>query len=260
MQNADTPGPGWDAALYDRAFDVIPRFGEAVVDLLAPRPGLRVLDLGCGTGRLTAMIAAAGAEVTGMDGDAAMVAQARQNHPAIPFVVGRGQDFVLAEPVDAVFSNAALHWMSPPEAVAASIYRALKPGGRLVAEMGGRGNVATLIAALEQVLREQGVERPERFSPWYFPSIPEYAALLERTGFEVQYMYLFDRPTPFEGEEGMANWVAMFGAAWLAPLPVERRPRAAQRVVELTRPALYRDGGWVADYRRLRLVAVKPTA
>jgi trans-aconitate methyltransferase len=197
VQDHKPGAPAWDAALYDRSFGVIPQFGTPVVDLLAPSPGLKVLDLGCGTGQLTAAIAAAGADVTGMDGDAAMVAQARQNYPNIPFLVGRGQDFTLAEPVDAVFSNAALHWMSPPEAVAQHVFAALNPGGRLVAEMGGQGNVAILVDALEQALGEEGVEEPRRFSPWYFPSIPEYSALLERTGFEVQYMYLFDRPTPF---------------------------------------------------------------
>ena len=109
----------------------------------------------------------------------------RELYPQLRFEVARGEDFAVEEPVDAVFSSAALHWMSPPEAVAASVARALKPGGRFVAEMGGRGNIATIVAAIYQALAEEGIPRERVRNPWYFPSIGEYASLLERAGFEV---------------------------------------------------------------------------
>src|SRR5215217_4859847 len=122
----------WDSSLYDESFGIISAFGAGVVELLAPRPGERIVDLGCGTGALTAEIAAAGAEIVGIDASEAMIDRARELYPQLRFEVAKGEEFTLEYPVDAVFSSAALHWMSPPEAVAASVARALKPGGRFV--------------------------------------------------------------------------------------------------------------------------------
>ena len=248
----------WDSRLYDESFGIITRLGTGVVDLLAPRPGERIVDLGCGTGHLTAQIADAGAEVIGLDADQAMVARARSVYPHLRFEAARGEAFTLEAPVDAVFSSAALHWMSPPEAVAACVHSALKPGGRCVAEMGGRGNVAAIIGAIYGALAEEGIPRERVQNPWYFPSIGEYAPLLERAGFEVVFMHLFDRPTPLDDcPGGAADWVRMFGTDFLRVVPSEHRERVLARVNDLTGPILCRDGRWVADYRRLRFVAVK---
>ncbi len=248
----------WDAEAYDRTVSIVTRLGAGVLELLAPRPGLRVLDLGCGTGHLTAEIAAAGADVIGIDAAPSMIARARALYPHLRFEVARGEDFALAAPVDAVFSNAALHWMTRPAAVAACVARALVPGGRFVAEMGGHGNVATVVAALRQALAEEGVPPAAQPQPWYFPTIPEYAALLEQAGFEVTYMHLFDRPTPLDDcPAGAADWVRLFGGAFLAAVPPARHDAVAARVSALVRPTLYRDGRWFADYRRLRFVAVR---
>jgi trans-aconitate methyltransferase len=219
---------------------------------------MRVLDLGCGTGHLTAQIAAAGADVLGLDAAPSMIERARALYPHLRFEVARAEDFTLDAPVDAVFSNAALHWMRPPEAVVARVARALVPGGRFVAEMGGQGNVATVIAALRQALAEEGVLPAAQPDPWYFPGIAEYATLLERVGFEPTLMHLFDRPTPLDDcPGGAADWVRLFGGAFLDAVPPERRDASAARVADLVRPALYREGHWIADYRRLRFVAVR---
>jgi trans-aconitate methyltransferase len=248
----------WDAEAYDAQASIVTRLGTPVLDLLAPGPGMRVLDLGCGTGHLTAQIAAAGAEAIGLDADAAMVSRARALYPHLRFEIARGEDFTLDAPVDAVFSNAALHWMTEPAAVAASVARALVPGGRFVAEMGGEGNVAVLLDAIRRALTDAGVPRERQAMPWYFPSIGEYAALLERAGLEPTYMHLFDRPTPLDDcPEGPADWYRIFGGAFLAVAPAERQGRVLARATELARPALYRDGRWYADYRRLRFVAVR---
>jgi trans-aconitate methyltransferase len=252
------PGTGWDSRLYDESFRIITQLGAGVVELLAPRPGERIVDVGCGTGALTAQIAAAGAEIVGIDASEAMVARARELYPQLRFEVAKGEEFTLEYPVDAVFSSAALHWMSPPEAVAASVARALKPGGRFVAEMGGRGNISTIVGAIYQVLAEEGIPRERVRNPWYFPSIGEYASLLERAGFEVVLMQLFDRPTPLDDcPNGVADWLRMFGGDFLAAVPATRREHFQERVNELTRPLLERAGRWVADYRRLRFMAVK---
>ena len=211
---------GWDSTLYDESFGIITQMGAGVVELLGPRPGERIVDLGCGTGGLTARIAAADAEVVGIDASDAMIARARELYPQLQFEVAKGEDFAVDSPVDAVFSSAALHWMSPPEAVAASVARALKPGGRFVAEMGGKGNIATILGAIYQALAEEGISRDQVRNPWYFPSIGEYASLLERAGFEVMLMQLFDRPTPLDDcPNGVADWLRMFGGAFLAAVP-----------------------------------------
>jgi trans-aconitate methyltransferase len=251
----------WDSKLYDESFGIITQLGAGVIELLTPRPGERIIDLGCGTGALTAQIAAAGAEVVGIDASEAMIARARELYPQVRFEVAKGEDFAVDAPIDAVFSNAALHWMSPPEVVAASVARALGPGGRFVAEMGGIGNIATIVAATHQALAEEGIPREQVRNPWYFPSIGEYASLLERTGFEVRFMQLFDRPTPLDDcPNGITDWLRMFGGDLLAPVPAERRTRVQERVNELTRPRLEQDGRWVADYRRLRFMAVRPAS
>ncbi len=243
----------WDAGLYDDKHSFVWEHGAALLDLLAVQPGERVLDLGCGTGHLTARIAAAGAEVVGIDSSAAMVEQARRSYPDLRFEVADARDFSFAEPFDAVFSNAVLHWITEPERVVACVRRALRPSGRFVAEFGGGGNVKAIIAALDTAARRLGVGSFP--CPWYYPSLGEYAALLERNGFEVTFAVLFDRPTPLEGEQGLRDWVRMFAADFVAGLAPERREDLLRLVEEEARPSLYQDGKWVADYRRLRVVA-----
>ncbi len=251
-----SPAPSrWDAARYGREYAFVWEYGAGVVELLNPRPGERILDLGCGTGQLTQRIAAAGAEVVGMDRDPAMIAAAQANYPGLTFVTGDATGFIFDQPFDAIFSNAALHWIRPPEQAAASIARALRPGGRLVAELGGHGNIQHLAGALQQALAEIGASAR---NPWYFPGLGEYAALLEANGLAVVSAALFDRPTRLDGDAPIENWLRMFGGWAIDGVPEARRPALFRRVEELARPALYRDGAWWADYRRLRLAAIKP--
>jgi trans-aconitate methyltransferase len=248
----------WNASLYDDRHAFVYQHGADLIELLKPQPGERVLDLGCGTGHLTAKIRDAGAEVLGIDASAEMVEQGRHNFTGVPFEVADARDYRSDRPFDAVFSNAALHWIKPPGAAAETIAAALKPGGRLVAEFGGRGNVGQIVAALQAAIGSYFGPVAEDVNPWYFPSIAEYAALLERAGLEVRYALLFDRPTPLEdGEAGMANWLDMFGEPCLAAVPQEARHEVIAGAIERMRPQLWREGRWTADYRRLRVVAVK---
>ena len=176
------------------------------------KAGERILDVGCGTGQLTAEIAKSGAEVVGLDQSAEMIASARENYPELQFEVADIAATNYDSEFDAVFSNAALHWVRNQDGAIAAIARALKPGGRLVFEMGGRGNIQQIWTAAMQALTAMGVKDPEKLSPWFYPSIGEYAPMLESRGLQVTFAVLFDRPTPLEGgERGLRNWLEMFG-------------------------------------------------
>jgi trans-aconitate methyltransferase len=243
----------WDAARYQDKHSFVWRYGADLVELLAAQPGERILDLGCGTGQLTAEIARSGARVTGLDNSADMLAEARQNFPGLTFVSGEASAFDFSEQFDAVFSNAVLHWVKNADGAAASIARALRPGGRFVAEFGGKGNIATVQAALRALLGPAA----DNQSPWYYPSIGEYSAVLERHGLEVRNASLFDRPTPLEGENGLDQWLRMFGQTYLGKLSPEQGDGVVRQLEEMLRPALYSDGIWTVDYRRLRVVAIR---
>jgi trans-aconitate methyltransferase len=248
----------WNAGLYDTSHSFVWQFGRALVALLEPAHGERILDIGCGTGRLTHEIAEAGARVVGIDYSPAMVAQARANYPSLEFAACGVCEMDYAEEFDAVFSNAVLHWVKPPIAAARTMARALKPGGRLVVELGGHGNVAALVDAAYRALGQLGIPEPERLNPWYFPSVAEYASLLEECGIEVTLAVLFDRPTPLEdGEHGIDQWFRMFGGPLMAPLSADQVPEFLRLVRERAAPHLWRDGSWIADYRRLRVVGCK---
>jgi trans-aconitate methyltransferase len=241
---------GWDAGSYQTRHAYVFKHGEGLVELLDPKPGERVLDLGCGSGQLTAKIAAAGAAVIGIDLSPDMIAQARANYPEIKFDVADATTFEIDTSVDAVFSNALLHWVNDAAAAIACVHRALKPGGRFVMEMGGKGNTRTLLAAVREVAGELR-------NPWFYPSVGEYSALLERAGFEVRFATLFDRPTIVEGESGMEDWLSMFGGKLFAGIREDRQREIRREVANRLRPVMFRDGNWIVDYRRLRVVAVK---
>jgi trans-aconitate methyltransferase len=247
----------WDPQLYNDRAGFVTKAGEDLVELLAPRAGERVLDLGCGTGELTAAIAARGAAVTGLDFSDAMVETARARHPAPTFVAADAQGLTDRAAFDAVFSNAALHWMPRMEDVVAGVARALARPGRFVAELGGAGNTATVLRGLRAVLPTLG-EDPERHIPWTFPSPATYATLLERHGFRVRYLTHFDRPSRMAGEEGLRTWLALFSERLLHALG-DRRETFFARMEDACRPALYRNDAdgprWDIDYVRLRFVA-----
>lgn len=245
----------WDTNLYDDKHSFVYKFGEDVVSLLDPQPGERILDLGCGTGHLTQQIADAGAEVVGLDSSVEMVAQARALYPDLTFIHGDGADFHFDQPFDAVFSNAALHWIKQPEQVADCVHAVLKPGGRFVAEMGGAGNVETYLQAAFDAFEALGYPLPEH--PWYFPSPGEYATLLEARGFRVTYMIHFDRPTTLDGDEGLANFARIFTPQFIEMVAEEQRGAFFREIENRTRDRLYVDGRWVMDYVRLRFRAFR---
>ncbi len=251
-----TSKQAWNPELYEARHAFVWELGQGILELLRPEKNERILDLGCGTGKLTDKIAESCAEVIGLDASPDMIGQARQNYPGLRFILADAAFMQFEQEFDAIFSNAALHWMLDSQQVARSMARALKPGGRLTAELGGKGNIAQIEAALHEILPRH-YEGPRPAPRTWFPSIPEYSNILEQAGFEVRMAHLFDRPTPLEGEQGMENWLRQFSWYNFEPLVRERREPALADVVEHLRTSLYRGGQWFADYRRLRLCAVK---
>ena len=248
----------WDAKLYDAKHDFVWKYGSDVVSLLDPRAGERILDLGCGTGHLTAQIAESGANVTGVDRSAEMIAAARLAYPKLKFEISDARNLSYREEFDAVFSNATLHWIHEPELVLQGVSKALRAGGRFVAEFGGNKNIRVMQDAFDRALVELRAAKPGEVQPWYYPSVSEYSTLAERNGFEVRLIMLFDRPTGLaDGAAGMRNWIVMFGAEYLAKAGEGRREDYLRKVEGMLRPKLMRDGRWWADYRRLRLAAYK---
>jgi len=241
----------WNAERYQRHAGFVAELGAPVLDLLAPAAGERILDLGCGDGALTEKIVAAGAEVVGVDASPEMVAAACRR--GLDARLANGADLSFSAAFDAVFSNAALHWMPDPDPVIAGVRRALKPGGRFVGEFGGHGNVATIVVALVAVLTRRGVAA-EQVVPWYFPTARDYRDRLERHGFTVSAIMLTPRPTPLPTD--VEGWLDTFARGIFIRLPPDERAAARSEAIELLRPALCDDrGNWTADYVRLRFAA-----
>lgn len=245
----------WNAHLYDAAAHFVTDYGSALIDLLKPQPGERILDVGCGTGHLTKQIQNAKAQVVGIDASPNMIETAKAAYPDVEFLLADASDFRFDQPFDAIFSNAALHWVQDAEGAVRCMSAALKPGGRFVIEMGGKGNVQNLIGGLFEALKQ--FDCLDATHRWYFPSIGEYASLLERYGIEPTSVLLFDRPTRLEGENAIEDWFTIFGANIVADVSEECFGDAVQKAKDILRPKLFREGDWYADYRRLRIVGRK---
>jgi len=244
----------WDPERYARTARFVAEYGASVLDLLDPQPGERILDLGCGDGALTVEIARAGAVVVGVDASAEQIAAARAL--GIDARVMSGDALTFEAEFDAVFTNAALHWIKDAPAVISGVRRALRPGGRFVGEMGGAGNVASVRGALHEALTGRGID-PDRLDPWFFPDETEYGGLLKAGGFEVLAIERFSRPTPIPGP--LEDWLDTFGESFLMALPEADRGSTKAAIAANLRPTLCDDAGkWTVDYVRLRFEARLP--
>lgn len=248
---ATTMAQRWTAGGYETNARFVSDLGVPVVELLDPRPGERILDLGCGDGALTQRIVDAGADVVGFDASAELATAARQRE--IKVDLGDAHALPYEGEFDAVFSNAALHWMHRPAEVVRGVWRALRSRGRFVAEMGGHGNIAAIRTALAAVFAKCGLDHGV-IRAQYYPTAEEYAKLLAGQGFAVVFMELFARPTPLP--TGMEGWLSTFAAGSFARLPESEREPVKAEAIALLRPALCdRKGRWTADYVRLRFSA-----
>jgi SAM-dependent methyltransferase len=243
----------WDPEQYQRNAHFVTDLAGPVLDLLGARAGERILDLGCGEGSLAAQLVAIGCDVFAIDASAAQVQACRQR--GIACAVGDGERLAFDSEFDAVFSNAALHWMRDADAVIAGVLRALRPGGRFVGEFGGHGCVAAIRAALHAELAARGHD-PVALEPWFFPTAEAYAGRLQRAGFTVRHVELTPRPTSLP--TGLRGWLDTFTEAFVGSLPAGERSGVLDAVETRLAPIL-RDGAgvWTADYTRLRFVAAK---
>ena len=241
----------WNAEDYAHHARFVADLARPLVGMLDPKPGETILDLGCGDGVLTAEIQKLGANAIGVDGAPAMVDAARKL--GIDARLMDGQNLDLPERFDAVFSNAALHWMPNAAAAVHGVQRHLKAGGRFVGEMGGHGNVAAVVTAILAALGRHGIDGAALY-PWYFPTTEEYGALLQSHGFVVTTMQLIPRPTPLP--TGIEGWLTTFAGPFLSVVDPGKRGQIVSEIRDLLKWSLC-DGQerWTADYVRLRFAA-----
>jgi trans-aconitate methyltransferase len=248
-------GQIWNAQTYAENARFVADLGVPVLEWLNPKAGERILDLGCGDGALTLKLKTMGCEVLGVDASPELIQAAQMLGLDARLMDGQGLSF--QQEFDAVFSNAALHWMKDSDAVIQGVWNALKPGGRFVAEFGGAGNVATIVAALYEVLKQYGIEA-QPLNPWYFPTVEAYQAKLEAQGFYVNDIQLIPRPTPLPTD--VRGWLITFANPFSAAIAPADWDAFLDQVVELLKPTLCDDAGkWTADYVRLRFSATRPS-
>lgn len=244
----------WKPADYRCSADFVPLLGRPVIELLAPRPGERILDLACGDGRLTKELVDGGFDVLGVDASPEMVEVAVAY--GVDAIVMDAERLTFDEEFDAVLSNAALHWMSDQYAVIRSVWAALKPGGRFAAECGGEGCVRIIREGMKIALIKRGIDYKAR-NPWRYPEVGLFSKILENQGFRVSYIARIDRPTPLPN--GLRGWLEVFANSHTQGFDEAERGAFYAEVEDYCRPRLYDEKrGWIADYVRLRFLAGKP--
>lgn len=227
-----------------------------MIGLITKQPGSRVIDLGCGNGSLTAHIADLGYIVMGIDDSEEMLRLAEKEHPDLNFIQENAVSFHLEKGADVIFSNAVFHWIDEKDqqTMLSNIYCNLKPGGELVCEFGGFGCAEAVHGTLEQCFSDHGLTYRRVF---YFPTIGQYAPMLEKAGFKIEYAALFDRPTPQNGADGLANWIRMFVKKPFEEIGKELKEEIISDAVSRLRNMLYQNGCWIVDYVRIQFRAVK---
>lgn len=247
----------WDADKYTTDFAFVHHYGKSVMELIDADKGSSVLDLGCGNGALTKALHEKGYLAKGLDASRELLDIAKDTYPFLDFIQADATDFVLTEPVDVVFSNAVFHWIHRDRQnnMLKCVYNALRENGQFVFEFGGYGNNQSIHDALAENFQKYGYHYE---MPFYFPTIGEYASLLEDRGFFVKYAVIFDRPTELKGENGLKDWITMFVKTPFSVVKSEEEKNMILSEVEkILRHNLYINGKWYADYVRLRIKALR---
>lgn len=247
----------WNPVLYDNKHKFVSNFGESLIALLNPQTGERILDVGCGTGDLANDISKSGAIVSGIDAAESMIIAAKDKYPHIDFSIQDSENLSFEAQFNAVFSNAAIHWMKDQQKVVDGCYNALMPGGRFVVELGGAKNIQSIVDAIKLASKRLDISYDPSKFPWVFPTQEEMENHLTHAGFEVLKMEHYERPTPLDGEDGIRNWLEMFSNNLFANLTEAEIEAIHSECERILRPQIYRDNRWVVDYWRLRFVARK---
>jgi len=248
----------WDTNLYKLKHSFVYDFSEELIKLLDPQKNEKILDLGCGTGQLTAKLSRRAPKVIGMDKSPEMIEEAKSNFPELNFNVGDATNFNFDEKFDAIFSNATLHWVTDFRRAIESMSGNLKNGGRMVVEFGGKGNVQLIVDQLRKQLRDIGQVALSETQLWYFPSTGEYRTELERAGIKVKLAELYDRPTELaDRTNGIKDWLTMFAKPFFEGIANDQVDEILSTVQQNLKPLLFKNGKWYADYKRIRVVAEK---
>jgi trans-aconitate methyltransferase len=247
----------WNSTLYDNSHDFVSKHGKGILSYLNPKPTETILDLGCGTGDLTGEIFLTSAKVIGIDSSSDMIAKAKSKFPKIEFHQMDVRELKLKTRFDAIFSNAVLHWIPETEMVIEKMYSHLNDNGRIVLEFGGKGNNQQMLKALKDVFIKRGYVNNAKINCWYYPSIGEYSTELEKQNFRVVHAEHFDRITPLKGDQGIKDWFLMFGEYLFTGISDTERDDILNEVQDNLKATHFIDGGWNADYKRIRIVAVK---
>lgn len=248
----------WNANDYTDHFAFVHQYGEDVMELVDAAPGSFVVDLGCGNGALSERLKERGYRVLGVDASKDMLKKAESLHPGLSFMEGDATEFSLEEKADVIFSNAVFHWIDEKDQqkLAGNVAGQLKKGGILVCEFGGYGCAETVHSTLERNFNKRGLLY---LRPFYFPTIGQYAPILEKAGFRVEYATLFDRPTVQETENGLEDWIRMFVKKAFEGVPGEMADEIIGESVRELYGTLHVDGKWIVDYVRIRIKARKIT-
>ncbi len=247
----------WNSNLYISKHSYVFKYGEDVVKLLNPQKGEKILDLGCGTGYLTNLIYESGANVIGIDSSEEMIKQAKQTYPQINFEIKEATNFYFKNKFDAIFSNAVLHWIPEKVKVIKCISDSLKHRGRFAAEFGGKNNVQNIVSAISEILISNGYAKNIKNNNWYFPSVGEYSALLEKHGFDVQFASHFNRDTFLDKGVDIKSWLEMFGGKYFSGIDSNKKIELQKLIMKKLKATNYLNGKWFIDYKRIRVLAIK---
>jgi len=248
----------WKPELYNDKHSYVYDYGENLIKLLDIKANERILDLGCGSGQLTYKISKLAKKTVGIDKSYEMIADAKSKFPGIEFQVADASNFKFDKKFDSIFSNAALHWVKDYKNAIKCMYEHLNPGGKVVVEFGGKGNVQIIVNQLRSALRNKGYGKQSDLDLWYFPSIGEYSSELEAAGFRVVFAEHLDRPTELADENsGIKDWISMFAEKFFSGVAENHMEEIKRVVQENVKEKCLINGKWIADYKRLRIIAVK---
>ena len=243
----------WNATMYDNKHDFVAEYGKGLLEYIPQNEKQSILDLGCGTGTLTVQLNNLAKTVIGVDQSESMIKKAQEQYPNINFLICDTLSLPFENQFDVIFSNAVFHWIKDHETLLDNINKVLKPKGLLVCEFGASGNVATIENAFIKVCHDLGYEYKPKFN---FPTTKHFADLLKKKGFIIDKIYDYDRPTPLKDhEKGLENWMRQFFASELEEMSKDIQSKIIKEVETLTKDKLWKENEWIADYRRLRVIA-----